>query len=386
MSYRGASREAADVTVSDVVNRAVNSACRSSWGMLAVSVGAYLLVHMDWTGEHHFPNLVPGVVVPALLVVSVYIVMQLRRLGASFKRQSVAEWFRGALRAYLLFMCIALGCLSYIIPTLWIASAGKSAQAGKSLFEAHGWSLSVTVGLLLSVFSLWHLSSDRAVKNTLKASRIGSAGTDDYGFCKPPTDEIRHKTLDEQCGGDPMSVPAHREIHDETPIPETPVRVSTSTLYRRARELRELNASVRGGVPSHVMWAKRQGECVYCGNPARTADHIRPLVLGGWHDPDNLVPACHSCNASKGAQLLVEWYSQRKVNRACSTSSLVACEVLREMWGDEAVKFGVSPMNPVDVDKVNLDISRIRENAYSQSVANTIHTHTYNTSGSVDVR
>jgi 5-methylcytosine-specific restriction endonuclease McrA len=28
-------------------------------------------------------------------------------------------------------------------------------------------------------------------------------------------------------------------------------------------------------------------------------DHVIPLALGGTHDPQNIVPACRSCNAAK---------------------------------------------------------------------------------------
>jgi 5-methylcytosine-specific restriction endonuclease McrA len=42
--------------------------------------------------------------------------------------------------------------------------------------------------------------------------------------------------------------------------------------------------------------------CIYCGNkPAKlTMDHITPLSKGGSHTKSNVVPACKSCNSSKG--------------------------------------------------------------------------------------
>lgn len=44
--------------------------------------------------------------------------------------------------------------------------------------------------------------------------------------------------------------------------------------------------------------------CVYCGEkPLRlTMDHITPLARGGNHTASNIVPACKSCNSSKGAR------------------------------------------------------------------------------------
>lgn len=55
------------------------------------------------------------------------------------------------------------------------------------------------------------------------------------------------------------------------------------------------------------VWAKTDGCCWYCGkqtNPFRdfTVDHVHPVSLGGSDDVDNLVPACRSCNCSKGAR------------------------------------------------------------------------------------
>ena len=46
-------------------------------------------------------------------------------------------------------------------------------------------------------------------------------------------------------------------------------------------------------------------DCVYCGRPKTDSDHFRAIVRGGrpsgyFHTPDNIVPACGSCNQSKG--------------------------------------------------------------------------------------
>lgn len=42
--------------------------------------------------------------------------------------------------------------------------------------------------------------------------------------------------------------------------------------------------------------------CVYCGSKEKiTIEHAVPLIRGGVHDRSNLVAACFSCNAAKGA-------------------------------------------------------------------------------------
>lgn len=51
--------------------------------------------------------------------------------------------------------------------------------------------------------------------------------------------------------------------------------------------------------------------CVYCRTQiADTLDHILPKSQGGRHLPENLVPACASCNSSKGAKTPEQWITQ----------------------------------------------------------------------------
>ncbi len=50
----------------------------------------------------------------------------------------------------------------------------------------------------------------------------------------------------------------------------------------------------------HAICDKFQGLCAYCPLPADTMDHIVPTARGGRHTPDNVVPACRSCNSRKG--------------------------------------------------------------------------------------
>ena len=52
--------------------------------------------------------------------------------------------------------------------------------------------------------------------------------------------------------------------------------------------------------------------CAYCGDPATTFDHVRPLSRGGLHEVDNLVPACKPCNFEKHNKTLAEWIPPRR--------------------------------------------------------------------------
>lgn len=79
----------------------------------------------------------------------------------------------------------------------------------------------------------------------------------------------------------------------------------------RARRNRELGAR---GSHTEVEWQavleQFGGRCAYCGSEgADTRDHLRPLSGGGTDDISNIVPACRSCNSSKGNRTLAEWWA-----------------------------------------------------------------------------
>ena len=50
--------------------------------------------------------------------------------------------------------------------------------------------------------------------------------------------------------------------------------------------------------------------CAYCGVPEDNLqqEHIIPVIKGGGYTADNIIPACGSCNASKHATDLEDWY------------------------------------------------------------------------------
>ena len=81
-----------------------------------------------------------------------------------------------------------------------------------------------------------------------------------------------------------------------------PEKVSAIDKLRRARTL---------GAVGSCTWAQWKaiqvayaGLCAYCGKKpaALSQDHVIPLSRGGSHTPENIVPACRSCNSRKGAR------------------------------------------------------------------------------------
>jgi len=49
-------------------------------------------------------------------------------------------------------------------------------------------------------------------------------------------------------------------------------------------------------------------KCIYCGETKNlTQDHVIPVSKGGNHIKENVVPACRSCNCSKGNRDVNTW-------------------------------------------------------------------------------
>ena len=48
--------------------------------------------------------------------------------------------------------------------------------------------------------------------------------------------------------------------------------------------------------------------CAYCDAAADTLDHVKPRHKGGNTVVSNLVPACRTCNRSKGSENWHEWF------------------------------------------------------------------------------
>jgi len=55
------------------------------------------------------------------------------------------------------------------------------------------------------------------------------------------------------------------------------------------------------------------GLCAYCRcHRATTLDHLKPKSKGGSSLRSNLIPACHSCNHSKGSDHWLHWFERQE--------------------------------------------------------------------------
>jgi 5-methylcytosine-specific restriction endonuclease McrA len=83
-------------------------------------------------------------------------------------------------------------------------------------------------------------------------------------------------------------------------------------LSQRIRAHRRRNAEVAGSLTPQQwqgVFSFYEGRCVYCGESGTSIDHVLPIVRGGTHSIDNVVPACRRCNSSKRSRTPTEWYA-----------------------------------------------------------------------------
>lgn len=130
----------------------------------------------------------------------------------------------------------------------------------------------------------------------------------------------------------------------------TKYRLDCKTCYnirRRENATKKKHTDFVGGMKrrgesnvsySHQQWKETViffgGECAYCGRTMHkgerlTRDHLEPVKEGGTTTQANIVPACASCNSSKGAEEWREWYmkqpffSQERMNRIFKWRSII---------------------------------------------------------------
>ncbi len=81
-------------------------------------------------------------------------------------------------------------------------------------------------------------------------------------------------------------------------------------VVHRRRQLKANGAGLTAADWRAIL-AKHNNCCAYCGSAGKlTRDHVVPLSRGGLHQPDNIVPACKSCNSGKNNRLPGEWWRE----------------------------------------------------------------------------
>jgi hypothetical protein len=106
-------------------------------------------------------------------------------------------------------------------------------------------------------------------------------------------------------------------------------RLAKARRWHGRRRVRKLDAEIDDPVSAEIYASiMASGLCSYCGEIARTVDHIRPLARGGIEHEST----CKRCNSSKGSKLLTEWLADR-VARGVAACPKVAAEYERQCCG-----------------------------------------------------
>lgn len=82
------------------------------------------------------------------------------------------------------------------------------------------------------------------------------------------------------------------------------------------------------------------GKCAYCGCTPRknqwlTKDHLLPISQGGETIPENIVPACFSCNSSKGAEDFKDWFMKQPFFSQDSLNAIFKWRSIMRQAGEE---------------------------------------------------
>ncbi len=80
------------------------------------------------------------------------------------------------------------------------------------------------------------------------------------------------------------------------------------THNRRARKQAASGYATHEQVQARIDYYGRK--CIYCGGPYESIEHLFPLSKGGTNWPANLAPSCLSCNSTKAAKTVWEFFDQ----------------------------------------------------------------------------
>ena len=129
-----------------------------------------------------------------------------------------------------------------------------------------------------------------------------------------------------------------------------------------ANACRSLDMHLHGRTPKPRLGEK----CAYCGDPAVAHDHLRPLMgphglpSGFGASQWNLVPACTTCNCSKGKS---EWrkFMARKTGKAPLARGVNRAAHLRRMKRLEDYEAAGADMLPWVCDTKHMRLLSLRK-------------------------
>ena len=113
-----------------------------------------------------------------------------------------------------------------------------------------------------------------------------------------------------------------RASHPETALAASRRHYSRQSLAQLTAQVQRRRARLRDGRSPGVTPAQWQEicevfghACAYCLRTDRklTRDHVIPITRNGLDEPDNIVPACHSCNSRKHNSLLILWGTRSRM-------------------------------------------------------------------------
>lgn len=98
------------------------------------------------------------------------------------------------------------------------------------------------------------------------------------------------------------------------------------------------------------------GFCAYCRSErATTLDHLKPKSRGGSSLRSNLIPACQSCNHSKGSLNWLEWFQRQEFYNS------VAQELIEEWISNKRfIEEELDECSTFDRTKICTDKSKVR--------------------------
>jgi 5-methylcytosine-specific restriction endonuclease McrA len=117
------------------------------------------------------------------------------------------------------------------------------------------------------------------------------------------------------CARNPDKVRAyHQRYHKKNP------EKNRLALQRRRARLRDacspgVTSAEWQNICATFVNAEGDVTCVYCNRAcAVTVDHVVPADRGGRDEPNNVLPACKSCNSSKWSWFIWEWHRRKMID------------------------------------------------------------------------